>query len=74
MIFASGLKYIGVGTTALGWILCATLFATALFWAIYVRPWQAGVGSGDDGALAPPPAASGTGPPIAARAGTEERE
>src|SRR6202171_5143620 len=32
VIFASGLKYIGVGTTALGWILCATLFAAGLFW------------------------------------------
>jgi len=74
VVFASGLKYIGVGTTALGWVLCATLFAAALFWVIYARPWQAGVGSGDDGALAPPPAATGTGPPIAARAGTEELE
>ena len=25
VIFASGLKYVGVGTTALGWILCAVL-------------------------------------------------
>ena len=25
VIFASGLKYVGIGTTALGWILCGTL-------------------------------------------------
>jgi uncharacterized membrane protein YfcA len=40
VIFASGLKYVGVGTTALGWILCATLLAAAVSWAAYKRPWQ----------------------------------
>jgi uncharacterized protein len=40
VIFASGLKYVGVGTTALGWILCATLLALAVSWAVYKRPWQ----------------------------------
>ena len=43
VIFASGLKYAGVGTTALGWILSATLLGAAVFWLAYVRPWQAGV-------------------------------
>jgi uncharacterized membrane protein YfcA len=62
VIFASGLKYVGVGTTALGWILCATLLGGAVVWVAYVRPWQAGVGSDDDGALAPPYAASGSEP------------
>jgi uncharacterized membrane protein YfcA len=38
-IFASGLKYIGVGTTALGWILCATLLGGALGWLASARPW-----------------------------------
>jgi uncharacterized protein len=42
VIFASGLKYVGVGTTALGWILCAVLFAAATIWLTYVRPWQNG--------------------------------
>ena len=42
MIFASGLKYIGVGTTALGWILCAVLLAAAAVWLFYVRPWEKG--------------------------------
>jgi uncharacterized protein len=40
VIFASGLKYVGVGTTALGWILCATLLVGALAWASVSRPWQ----------------------------------
>lgn len=40
VIFASGLKYVGVGTTALGWILCAILLACATFWLVYARPWR----------------------------------
>jgi uncharacterized protein len=40
VIFASGLKYVGVSTTALGWVLCATLLAVAAIWLLYVRPWQ----------------------------------
>jgi uncharacterized protein len=42
VIFASGLKYVGVSTTALGWVLCATLLAVALLWLFYVQPWQSG--------------------------------
>lgn len=41
VIFASGLKYIGVQTTALGWILCATLLAGAVAWLWLKRPWEA---------------------------------
>ena len=40
VIFASGLKYVGVGTTALGWVLCTTLLGAAVVWLAYVRPWQ----------------------------------
>ncbi len=40
VIFASGLKYIGVQTTALGWILCATLLAGAVAWLWLKRPWE----------------------------------
>jgi uncharacterized membrane protein YfcA len=40
VIFASGLKYVGVGTTALGWILCGTLFAGVAVWLAYLRPWR----------------------------------
>jgi uncharacterized membrane protein YfcA len=44
VIFASGLKYVGVGTTALGWTLGAVLLAAAVVWLAYVRPGRAGVG------------------------------
>jgi uncharacterized protein len=59
VIFASGLKYAGVGTTALGWILCAVLLAAAAAWLAVARPWR----PGQAGAAAPEPAdgADGTG-------------
>jgi uncharacterized membrane protein YfcA len=40
VIAASGLKYVGVGTTALGWILCGTLLASGIAWATIKRPWR----------------------------------
>jgi uncharacterized membrane protein YfcA len=42
VIFASGLKYVGVGTTALGWILCAVLLAAAAVWLARAQPWRNG--------------------------------
>jgi uncharacterized protein len=42
VIFASGLKYAGVGTTALGWILCAVLLAGGGAWLATARPWRNG--------------------------------
>ena len=39
VIFASGLKYVGVGTTVLGWILCAALLALGSIWLAVARPW-----------------------------------
>jgi uncharacterized membrane protein YfcA len=42
VIFASGLKYVGVGTIALGWILSTILLAGAVVWLFYVRPWEKG--------------------------------
>ncbi len=42
VIFASGLKYVGLDTTALGWVLCAVLLGAASLWLAYVRPWRAG--------------------------------
>ncbi len=47
VIFASGLKYVGVGTTALGWILCLTLLIVAAGWLASVRPWQTTVADAD---------------------------
>jgi uncharacterized membrane protein YfcA len=40
VIFASGLKYVGVGTTALGWALCAVLLAAAAVWLTLAQPWR----------------------------------
>jgi hypothetical protein len=42
VIFASGLKYVGVGTTALGWILCAVLLGGGVLWLVQTRPWENG--------------------------------
>jgi uncharacterized protein len=42
VIFASGLKYVGLSTTALGWVLCALLLAAGSVWLAVVRPWQSG--------------------------------
>jgi uncharacterized membrane protein YfcA len=39
VIFASGLKYVGLGTTALGWVLCGVLLAGAVGWLLIARPW-----------------------------------
>jgi uncharacterized protein len=44
VIFASGLKYVGVGTTALGWVLCAMLLGAGVAWLAYARPWQPSAG------------------------------
>jgi hypothetical protein len=40
VIFASGLKYVGVGTTALGWTLCAVILVAATWWLARTRPWR----------------------------------
>jgi uncharacterized membrane protein YfcA len=42
VIFASGLKYVGVGTMALGWALCAVLLTAAAAWLALARPWRNG--------------------------------
>jgi uncharacterized membrane protein YfcA len=40
VIFASGLKYVGVSTTALGWILGTVLVVSIGIWLAWARPWQ----------------------------------
>ena len=40
VIAASGLKYVGIGTEALGWLLCAMLFAAGSAWLVLKRPWD----------------------------------
>jgi len=51
VIFASGLKYAGLGTTALGWTLCAVLLGGGGWWLARTRPWRGSPAALDD----PPP-------------------
>jgi uncharacterized protein len=45
VIFVSGLKYVGVGTTALGWTMAAVVVIVAV-WLGVARPWRRGRGEG----------------------------
>jgi uncharacterized protein len=69
VIFASGLKYVGVGTTALGWILVIVALAGGAYWLARTQPWRNGNGNGRQvatetaGAGAGQGAGSPTGPP-----------
>ncbi|MGH3251619.1 MAG: hypothetical protein ACRDOI_36165, partial [Trebonia sp.] len=40
VIFASGLKYAGLGTTALGWTLCLVVLAGGGYWLARNKPWR----------------------------------
>jgi len=44
VIFASGLKYVGVAVTTLGWILCAVLLLAGVLWLASARPWEVRLG------------------------------
>jgi len=68
VIFASGLKYVGVGVTALGWILGA-MVVLALAWLGWARPWRGRRPAGQ--AAEGQPAARVTSPPGASLAGRE---
>jgi hypothetical protein len=39
-IYASGLKYVGLATTTLGWLLCGSLLAGGVAWLVVARPWR----------------------------------
>jgi uncharacterized membrane protein YfcA len=41
VIFASGLKYVGLHTRTLGWTLCTTLAVVATIYLTATKPWQA---------------------------------
>jgi uncharacterized membrane protein YfcA len=41
VILASGLKYVGLSTTVLGWVLCTVLAIAFAAWAVYAKPWRA---------------------------------
>jgi uncharacterized membrane protein YfcA len=47
VIAASGLKYVGVGPTTLGWILCGALLGLGATWLVIKRPWER-LGAPDD--------------------------
>jgi uncharacterized membrane protein YfcA len=47
VILASGLKYVGLQATALGWTLCGLLFAAGMVWLAVARPWRAWVAPRD---------------------------
>ena len=40
VVLASGLKYVGLSTTALGWILCGILLVAGAAWLVQTRPWE----------------------------------
>jgi uncharacterized membrane protein YfcA len=48
VIFASGLKYVGVGTTTLGWVLVGVLAGAFVGWLLMFKPWEKDVGVKDD--------------------------
>jgi uncharacterized protein len=57
VIFASGLKYVGVATTALGWILAVVLAASIGIWLAWARPWRGtGAPAGQRAGSGEPPA------------------
>jgi uncharacterized protein len=62
VIAASGLKYVGVGTTTMGWVLCGMLLVAGVLWLAYGRQTDATgtLAESDADALAEP-AASGNG-------------
>jgi uncharacterized membrane protein YfcA len=53
VVAASGLKYVGVGTTTLGWILVAALLIGGASWLAYNRPWSKPEMLGDAAVQAP---------------------
>jgi hypothetical protein len=55
VILASGLKYIGLGTTELGWTLCALLLVAAVAWLATARPWRAATADGVEDCDGPSP-------------------
>jgi uncharacterized membrane protein YfcA len=48
VILASGLKYVGVGTTQLGWVLVGVLAVAFIGWLVMYKPWEKGAITPDD--------------------------
>ena len=51
VIFASGLKYVGLGTTALGWTLGGVLLSAAAYWVVATRRRRRAQWKTDTGAV-----------------------
>jgi uncharacterized protein len=73
VIAASGLKYVGLGTTALGWTLVGTLLVAFVIWLAYKRPWQTPAGLPDPGGAETAPQPEGEQPALLAGRTTDER-
>jgi uncharacterized membrane protein YfcA len=58
VILASGLKYAGVGTSQLGWIVSLALLAIVVNWVLRARPWQRRATPAISGTTGGPPASS----------------
>ncbi len=65
VIFASGLKYVGVGTLALDWILVVVALGAGLYWLARTRPWR----NGKEAALATHEVSEPTAAPASASPG-----
>jgi uncharacterized protein len=52
VIFASGLKYVGVSTTLLGWVLVSVLAVGFAAWLWFTHPWTKEAAGEDPGELA----------------------
>jgi uncharacterized protein len=61
VIAASGLKYVGVETTTLGWLLCAMLLVAAGLWMFISRPWERSPQVDEPASAAPADQAPSTG-------------
>jgi uncharacterized membrane protein YfcA len=62
VIFASGLKYAGLGTTQLGWTLCAVLLGCGAWWLARHKPWRGDVAAGGEAGTLPPAPVAGPEP------------
>ena len=62
VILASGLKYLGVGTRPLGWILLVALLLGGCYWLVRIRPWRNGQASASPRVAALDLVGSGAGP------------
>jgi uncharacterized membrane protein YfcA len=60
VIFASGLKYVGLGTTELGWALVAVLGVVFAVWLFVRRPWTPKLVINDQAAKSDPAPADDT--------------